>query len=63
MRLELYRTVVASKLSENDALNLLQDRGAVSDLCIALKDVAEADCPRAVAVLLDEMRRRKMDGR
>lgn len=63
MKLELYRTVVASKLIGNDALNLLQDRGAVSDLCLKLSDVAEQDCPRAVAVLLDEMRRRKMEGR
>ena len=62
MKMELYRTVVAAKLSENDALNLLQDRGAISDLCLKLADVAEADCPRAVAVLLDEMRTRKMEG-
>lgn len=63
MKTELYRAIVASKLSESDALNLLQDRGAISDLCITLKDVPEADCPRAVAVLLDDMRTKKMEVR
>lgn len=61
MKNELIKAVLASRLSQNDALNLLQDHGAVSDLCLTIQDVAEADCPRAVAVLLDEMRRKKLE--
>ena len=61
MKTELVKAVLACRLSENDALNLLQDRGVVSDLCLKLADVAEQDCPRAVGVLLLEMRRKKLE--
>ena len=59
MKTELLK---AAKLSENEALDLLQEAGAISDLCLKLADVAEADCSKAIDVLLLHMRRAKMKG-
>jgi hypothetical protein len=33
------------------AMNLLQDQGVISDNCISLADVADADAPAAIAFL------------
>jgi hypothetical protein len=43
--------IIENKLDETKAMNVLQDRGIISDNCIDVKDVAEADCERAIAVL------------
>jgi hypothetical protein len=51
LRIDLLKAVVDARLEENAALNFLQDRGAISDLCMSLADVAEADCPKAIEVL------------
>jgi hypothetical protein len=32
-------------------MNLLQDQGVISDNCISLADVADADVPKAIAFL------------
>lgn len=61
MNSELIKAVLAAHLSQNEALNLLQEHGACSDLCLSMADVAEADVPRAIDVLRDEMRRKKME--
>lgn len=39
-------------LSEIKAMNLLQDQGIISDLCVWITDIAEADCDRAEMFLL-----------
>lgn len=61
MKAELLKAVLVARLSDQQALDLLQEHGAVSDLCLTLADVAEADCGRAIDVLRDEMRRQKME--
>ena len=49
--IDLLKAVVDSGLTENAALDLLQDAGVISDLCLKLSDVSEADAPKAVGVL------------
>jgi len=38
------------------AMDLIQGAGIVSDLCIAIGDIAKSDQPRALAWLVDYMR-------
>ena len=40
--------------SDNEGLNLLQDRGVISDLCVTVEDVATQDAERAVRWLMVE---------
>ncbi len=35
-------------MNETEAMNRLQANGVVSDECVTAKDVAAADCPRAI---------------
>lgn len=39
------------RLDETYALNVLQDAGVISDLCVWAKDVATVDCWKAVQYL------------
>ena len=41
-------------MSDNEGLNLLQDRGVISDLCVTVEDVATQDAERAVRWLMVE---------
>lgn len=38
-------------MEDDDAMNILQDAGAVSDNCVKVDDVAPADHARAIALL------------
>ena len=56
MNTALYPNSVTNFLGEfqvhwDTALNILQGAGVVSDECISLADVAEADCGRAICYL------------
>lgn len=45
--MSLKETITALNLTDLQAMNLLQDRGIISDLCVTVKDVAEADAKKA----------------
>jgi hypothetical protein len=45
---ELMALVMEKGMDDCEAMNLLQGAGVVSDECVFLSDVAEADCGRAV---------------
>lgn len=36
------------KVNEVAAMNMLQDRGVISDLCVTAHDVADVDCHTAI---------------
>lgn len=48
----LQRYIQSSPLSECDVMNLLQDHGIISDLCVDVVDVAAADQRAALQFLL-----------
>jgi len=41
-------------LTEIEAMNMLQDRGIISDLCVWIEDVANEDVDRAISFLTNE---------
>lgn len=43
--------IAATGINEIDAMNLLQGDGVISDNCIWVSDVANADCEKAVEYL------------
>ena len=46
--------IASCGVSHDEGLNLLQDRGIISDLCITVDDVATQDAERAVRWLMVE---------
>lgn len=42
--------IPATPREEDEFLNVLQDRGLVSDLCVRLREIAPADVARVVAL-------------
>lgn len=48
---DLRKAIFDCGMSEVDAMNLLQDQGVISDLCVWVADVAEADIPKAIHLL------------
>lgn len=50
----LQRYLLETHRNEVEAMNWLQDRGLISDLCIGAEDVAEGDASRAVGELAHE---------
>lgn len=48
---QLQNYIILHNLSELHTMNLLQDQGIISDNCIRAEDVADSDCPNAIAFL------------
>lgn len=60
---ELLKAVVIAKLTDNQAIDLLQEAGVISDLCLKLSDIADEDCAKAIGVLrFHSFRRPKVKG-
>jgi hypothetical protein len=51
MQWELYDELMKFNLGIREGMNRLNDRGLISDLCVHLSDVAEADCIKSVRTL------------
>lgn len=58
----LWLYIQAMKFDPVECMKRLQDHGIVSDLAVMPEDVAEADCPDAIAFLRRE-RKMKAEGR
>ena len=48
----LLRAIASVGLDEIEAMNLLQDAGVVSDLCVGIESVATEDLERAIEFIL-----------
>ena len=55
-QIDLWKAVRAAKLSANTALDIMQEAGAVSDLCVTLSDVAPADCEAGIRAIQEHER-------
>jgi len=63
MKTALLKAVVELKLTENEALDWLQECGVISDLCLRLVDVADADMANAIDALALYRRMGKAKGK
>lgn len=54
---DLIKAFHDSGYSEVTGLNLLQDNGIISDLCVWASDVAEVDIPKAIAFIYANTRK------
>ena len=48
---DLENYLAAELMEPTEAMNLLQEHGVIADECVLAKDVAKADCQRAVQFL------------
>lgn len=48
---QILKAAYENKLSELQAMNLLQDRGIISDLCVWIADIAKEDAELAIKFL------------
>lgn len=48
---DLKKCIFNLNLSEVEAMNILQDNGIISDLCVWAKDIHDSDIPRAIEFL------------
>lgn len=51
MQWELHDELMKFNLGISEGMNRLNDRGLISDQCVHLSDVAEADCINSVRTL------------
>ena len=54
---DLRKAVFELNLSEFEAMNMQQDQGIISDLCVWLVDIHERDIPKAIAYLYEATRK------
>lgn len=55
-QIDLWKLVSSLKLSANTALDIMQEAGAVSDLCLKLADVAPSDVEAGIVAIQDYVR-------
>lgn len=48
---DILKAAYENNMSEAIAMNILQDAGVISDNCVWVKDIAEADAPAAIKFL------------
>lgn len=50
-RRAFYQAIKDRRLTSGEAMDMLQIHGVISDLCVTLDDIAEADLGNAIAFL------------
>ena len=58
--IELFKAVRDARLTEQRALDIMQEAGAISDLCLRLADAAESDCAKGIAAIQEYQRFQKV---